>query len=247
MSRYLTPSKIALLCLISVYTEGYVPNSSAVQILSFLVSFLLPLDPVDTQASSKKWQNQHSVSLSDLEEVLSSHVSSIPGRSVWDLLLKKMWTIDTYDELEAFFPLISSMLVKTREEQLYDRDHGILLEPGITRLSRCSPLGAFVRRAQLEFTRLQFYDSVKLWKGFVTYRLPTFRAWARKNPHDDQDPIDYNLYLHRLDSSSHLVQVAYGNIEEESDGGLGVSTNDIERLLEFQVLELQSSSPRFRC
>lgn len=247
MSRFLTPSKIALLCLISVYTEGYVSNSSAVQILSFLASCLLPLDSVDTQSPPRKWQKKHSLSLHDLEEVLSSHSSSIPGRSVWDLLLKKMWAIDTYDELEAFFPQISSMLMKTREEQIYDRDQGILPELGVMRLSRCSPLGAFVRRAQLEFTRLQFYDSVKLWKCFVKYRLPTFRPWAKKNPLGNQDPIDFNLYLHKMDSSSRLVQVVYGNIDEESDGELNVSTKDVERLLEFQVLELQSSCARFRC
>lgn len=239
MPRYLTPSKIALLCLISVYTDGYVLNSSTVQILSFLVSCLLPLDSVDTPAS---WRKRYTVSIHDLEEVLSGHASSIPGRSVWDLFLKKVWAIDSYDEMEVFFSEISSMLVKSREEQIHDRDNGFLPEIGIIRLARCSPLGAFVRRAQLEFTRLQFYDSVKLWNSFIQYRLPTFRSWVRKNP-GDSDPIDSNFNYTELGTRRQLVQIAYGNIEEESDDEEDVSTKDMERLLEFQVAELQSMCP----
>lgn len=239
MPRYLTPSKIALLCLVSVYTDGYVLNSSTVQILSFLVSCLLPLDSVGTPAS---WQKRYSVSIHDLENVLSVHASSIPGRSVWDLLLKKIWAIDSYDELEVFFSEISSVLVKSREEQIHDRDNGILPETGTIRLARCSPLGAFVRRAQLEFTRLQFYDSVKLWNSFIQYRLPTFRPWVRKNP-GGSDPIDSNLNYTEPGTRRLLVQIAYGNVEDESDDEEDVSTKDMERLLEFQVAELQSMCP----
>lgn len=239
MTRYLTPSKIALLCLIAVYTEGVVPNSAAVDILSFLVSCLLPLDSADPFVSTAKWQRQFLVSINDLEDVLSSHTSSVPGRSVWDLFLRKLWSIDSCDALEVFFADISSMLAKTREEQLYDRDNGIAPETDRMRLSRCSPLGVFVRRAQLEFTRLQFYDSVKLWKGFVKYRLPTYRVWVKKNPSSEQAPVDINLLELGLDSSSPLAQVVYGNIEYDSDDEGNISAKDVERLLEFQISELQ--------
>lgn len=247
MSRYLTSSKIALLCLIAVYTEGVVPNSSAVHVLSFAVSCLFPLDATDSSASSQKWGRQYSITINDLEETLSGHASSIPGRSVWDLFLKKIWSIDSCDALGEFFADISSLLAKTREEQLHDRDNGIAPETDHMRLSRSSPLGAFVRRAQLEFTRLQFYDSVKLWKGFVKYRMPTYRVWARKNPSSEQASIDINLLELDLDSNSHLAQVVYGNIEHDSDDEGSISTNDVERLLEFQVSELQSECHFAKC
>lgn len=240
MSRYLTPSKVALLCIISIYTEGVVLNSSAIHVLSFLVASLFPIDSAESSASSRKWEKQCSVSITDLEEALSVHPSSIPGRSVWDLFLKKIWSLDSCDALEVFFSEISEMLVKTREEQIHDRDNGLALETGTMRLSRCSPLGTFVRRAQLEFTRLQFHDSVKLWKGFVKYRLPTYQMWARRNPSDEQTPVDINLFELDLDPSSELAQVVYGNIEDDSEDEQYVSTKDVERLLEFQVGELQS-------
>ncbi|KAM0109741.1 APC5 protein [Aspergillus fumigatus] len=179
------------------------------------------------------------VAIDDLEDALSSKASSIPGRSIWDLFLKKIWSIDSCDALEVFFTEISDILVKSREEQIRDRDNGLAPETGRMRLSRCSPLGAFVRRAQLEFTRLQFHDSVKLWKGFVHYRLPTYRVWSKKNPSTERDPVDINLLELNLDSTSHLAQVAYGNIEMQEEDGIYVSTKDVERLLEFQIGELQ--------
>ncbi|KAI9035431.1 putative anaphase-promoting complex subunit Apc5 [Aspergillus affinis] len=242
MSRYLTPSKIALLCLVSIYTEGVVPNSSAIHVLSFLVSCLSPLDasnPHSTFSGPDKKQSS-SVSIADLEKALSAQTSSIPGRSVWDLFLRKIWSIDSCDALEVFFSDVSDILVKTRDEQLRDRDSDLAPESGVMRLSRNSPLGVFVRRAQLEFTRLQFHDSVRLWKGFVKYRLLTYRAWARRNPAEEQATVDINLLELGLDANSPLARVAYGNIKDDKENGEQyVSTKDIERLLEFQIEELQ--------
>ncbi|OOF98558.1 hypothetical protein ASPCADRAFT_139768 [Aspergillus carbonarius ITEM 5010] len=243
MSRYLTPSKVALLCLISIYTEGVVPNSSAIHVLSFLITCLSPLERVP-HSPMQDQDMRCSVSITDLENALTSHSSSIPGRSIWDLFLKKIWSIDCCDALEVFFADISAILVKTREEQIRDRDAGLAPEIGCMRLSRCSPLGAFVRRAQLEFTRLQFHDSVKLWQGFVKYRLPTYNVWARKNPSHEQAFVDINLLNLSLDTTDHLAQVAYGNIEDDSEDEQYVSTKDVERLLEFQISELQSLGGR---
>ncbi|KAL2793304.1 anaphase-promoting complex subunit 5-domain-containing protein [Aspergillus keveii] len=239
MSRYLTPSKVALLCLVHIYTEGVVPNSSAIHVLSFIVAYLSSVGAGDTPPSSEAWAKQHSVSIKDLEDALITQPSSIPGRSIWDLFLRKLWSIDSCDALEVFFTEISTTLAKTREEQIRERDAGLAPETNCARLSRCSPLGAFVRRAQLEFTRLQFHDSVNLWKGFVKYRLPTYRTWARKNPSDEQPSVDINLLELGLETNSRLAQVAYGRIEHDEEDDRYVSTKEVERLLEFQIGELQ--------
>lgn len=243
MSRYLTPSKVALLSLISIYTDGVVPNSSAIHVLSFLVSCLFPIEDSVIYTTLKKLESDATVSITDLEDALSGHESSIPGRSVWDLFLKKIWSLDSCDALETFFSETSRMLVKTREEQIRDRDNGLAPETSSMRLSRNSPLGTFVRRARLEFTRLQFHDSVKLWKGFVKYRLPTYRVWAKKNPSSGQASIDINLLELGLDLTSHLAQAVYGSIEDDSENERNVSTKDVERLLEFQIGEMQSMLP----
>lgn len=234
MTRYLTPWRISLLCLITIYTDGVVPNSSAVHVLSFLTAGLFPLDPAD-----KQWEKHYLPSIAELEQVLSGHESSVPGRTLWDLFLKKIWSLDSLDALEEFFSdVLPSLLSKTREQLMRDRDNGLAPENEGMRLSRSSPLGAFVRRAYLEYTRLQFHDSVKLWSGFVKYRLPTYHMWARRNPSHEQAPIDINL----LESNSYLSQVVYGNIEDNEEEEGIVSVKDAERLVEFQVGELQSKS-----
>lgn len=236
MTRYLTPWRTSLLCLIAVYTDGVVPNSSAIHVLSFLTKGLFPLDPAD-----KQWQKHYLPSIAELEEVLSGHESSVPGRTLWDLFLKKIWSIDSLDALEEFFcDVLPSLLSKTREQLIQDRDNGLAPEDEGMKLSRSSPLGAFIRRAYLEYTRLQFHDSVKLWSGFVKYRLPTYHMWARRNPSDEQAPVDINLLIHGLDSTSYLSQVVYGNIEDDEEEESLVSVKDAERLIEFQVGELQS-------
>ena len=234
MTRYLTPWRIALSCLIAIYTDGVVPNSSAIHVLSFLTAGLFPLDPVDGQ-----WEKHYLPTIYDLEKVLSGHESSVPGRTLWDLFLKKIWSLNSLDALEEFFnDFLPSLLTKTREQLIQDRDNGLAPENGGMRLSRSSPLGAFVRRAYLEYTRLQFHDTVQLWSGFIKYRLPTYQMWARKNPHDGHAPIDVNLLFYDSDPDSYLSQVVYGHVKTDEDEGV-VSIKDAERLVEFQIGELQ--------
>ncbi|PGH28583.1 anaphase-promoting complex subunit 5 [[Emmonsia] crescens] len=247
MTRYLTPSKISLLALVSVYTEGVVPNSAIVPVLSFLVSHLLPLKPSTldlTSTSTTPQDRSHAIPIQNFEAATSPLASSIPGRTVWDLLLKKLWNLDCSDALDEFFSGISDMLMKTREELINDRNNGIAPETGRMLLSRVSPLGVFIRRAQLEYTRLQFHDAVALWRGFIKYRLPTYQLWAKRNPLDSQTAVDVNLVELGLDLTSPLAKVVYGALEEGRDVEVGMSTRDIERLLDFQVGEMQSNGCR---
>lgn len=238
MSRYLTPSKVALLCLVSVYADGVVPDSATIPILSFIVSHVLP--PNSTQSLHET--STRPISIQDFEDVTIQHASSIPGRTVWDLLLRKIWSIDCCDSLELFFTDISMILTKSREELIWDRDNGIAPEVGGgMRFSRSSPLGTFVRRAQLEFIRLQFHDAVALWTNFVKFRMSTYKAWAKRNPADAQTAVDVNLTELGIDLASPLGRVVYGDLEVENGEEEGfVSTRDVERLLEFQVGEMQS-------
>ncbi|KMP00275.1 anaphase-promoting complex subunit 5 [Coccidioides immitis RMSCC 2394] len=244
MARYLTPSKLALLALVSIYSEGVVPNSAIVALLSFFMSHLLPLDSQDSKSRILEG-GAHTISIKEFEEVTSSLTSSIPGRTVWDLFLKRLWQLDCLDSLEEFFGLVSDLVTKTREDQLRDQNSGMAPEPGKMRFSRTSPLGMFIRRAQLEYARLQFHDSVALWRAFIRYRMPTYYAWAKRNPMDSQTKVDVNLVELGLDVDSPLAKVVYGDLEnDEEDTKVSLSTKDMERLLEFQVEEMQSKGTR---
>ncbi|EEP75614.1 conserved hypothetical protein [Uncinocarpus reesii 1704] len=242
MARYLTPSKIALLALVSIYSEGVVPNSAIVALLSFFMTHVLPLDTLDARRRAIDQENAHTISLEEFEEVTSSLASSIPGRTVWDLFLKRIWQLDCVDSLEEFFTLVSDLITKPREEQIRERSMGIVPEPGKMLLSRTSPLGMFVRRAQLEYARLQFHDSVALWRAFIKYRMPTYHTWAKRNPMNNQSKVDVNIVELGLDLDSPLAKVIYGDLDDtEEDAKVAMSTKDMEKLLDFQVQEMQSN------
>lgn len=246
MARYLTPSKVALLTLVSIYAEGVVPNSAIVPILSFLVSHLLPIDP-PTGHEAPKHAAQGVLSIEDIERATSVLTSSIPGRTIWDLFLKKIWQLDCVDSLDEFVSSVPNLLVKTREERIQDRNNGVEEQRPSDRilLSRTSPLGSFVRRAQLEYTRLQFHDSMALWRAFIKYRMPTYYAWAKRNPMGCLGTVDSNLEELGLGVDSPLSGVIYGDLNSMDDDRNALSTKDIERLLEFQVSEMQSKSAAF--
>src|SRR5579871_1024291 len=100
MARYLTPAKIGLLALIELYTDAVVPTTSVISILSFTISHLLPSSFPKQQSDSHgtgEAQNTQNliISIQDFENLLRVHpsASGLPGRSLWDLFLKKLWDI----------------------------------------------------------------------------------------------------------------------------------------------------------
>lgn len=239
MARYLTPPKIGLLCLISLYTDSLVPTSAVIPILSFIVSHLIPVETPSSSYSSTSLSRPRSfiISIADFQDACSVFPSVIPGRTVWDLLLKRLWNINSFDALHVFFDHLNTLLVKTREEQQRDAEQGIVSSPDrVIPLSRTSPLGTFIRRAQLEFVRIQFHDAVALWKSYISYRQPTWAAWRKRNPLGGRESFDVNLDGEI--TLNKLTNAAYG--QDLSKDTQEVSTDDLERLLEFQVDEMQS-------
>lgn len=241
MSRYLTSSKIGLLALISLYCDSVVPSAATIPILSFLVSHLLHVSavvfPKDSQASDRNY----AISIEDFQKATIVLVSGIPGRTIWDLLLKKLWEINSLDALNVFFDNLLLLLEKTREEQQKDAEEGIVSEPNRILLSRISPLGAFVRRAQLEFTRLQIHDSITLWKSFVKYREPTLPLWRKRNPAAGKNTFDTNLEDNNFGLGDWLTEIAYGDLDHSNRKETIISTDDVEKLLEYQVNQMQST------
>lgn len=252
MARYLTPASIGLLCLIELYTDSVVPTSSTVPILSFIISHLLPSSLSKHQNNLPGGETRESslnfiVSIKDFENLLSSHAaaSGLPGRSLWDIFVKKMWDINSLDALHVFFERRSNLLTKNREESQMDMEMGIP-PPSQTMilLSRTSPFGAFVRRAQLEFARLKFHDALSLWKSFIAYRQVTLNTWEKRNP--NAGAWSFDAVLDEADEWGQdaletFVDVTYGKMLGQNGNTEGlVSTNDIEKLLEFQIDQMQS-------
>ncbi|KAH7381676.1 anaphase-promoting complex subunit 5-domain-containing protein [Pyrenochaeta sp. MPI-SDFR-AT-0127] len=238
--RYLTAQKISLLVLTRLYCSSTLPSSATIPILSFILG-----NNVSTVSSSARvrrssstfTQQDTSFSIDAFEDVLQGHASSMPGRTLLDLFLKHMWEMNSFDALhdlfDALLELISPPPPGTQEGEVPDRIY----------LSKTSPLGSFVRRARLEFTRLQFDDSMKLWSSFINYRAPTAQ-WTRRLAGLASGGIDMVVSEMGLRPGDDVYEVAYGHLEEQNEEVEGMSLDDLDRVLDFQLDRLQRFGDR---
>ncbi|ORY55668.1 anaphase-promoting complex subunit 5-domain-containing protein [Pseudomassariella vexata] len=253
MSRFLTPAKIGLLALIELYANKAVPTSSIVDVLSFITFHLIDGDSGSLSADADgRWKKAEStvslvISIADFEKALSPHTaaSGMPGRSLWYVFVDKLWKINSLDALHEFFERRSHLLAKSKEELRRDAETGLAPPaPDAVLLSRNSPFGAFIRRTLLEFTRLPFHTTFELWKDFVKYRQTTAAYFRKKTPSFQRLSFD-NVLLEGEHASwgdgvEVVASVAYGDmLRDDPSSTLPVSTDDIEKLLEFQIEQMQ--------
>jgi anaphase-promoting complex subunit 5 len=246
MTRFLTPSKVGLLALIELYAEAAVPTTSTIPILSFILGQLLPsIINSQSRSSSSLESLPFLLDLHAFETLLAAHPSAagLPGRTLWDKFLEKLWGIDSLDALHEFFATRTFLLAKSPEEIKKDGELGIPPpSQDMILLSRTSPLGSFVRRAMVEFDRLRFSDALALWIAFAKWRQESKVYWIRRNGALGRWAGDKALEKGEEDwgpeATEMLELVAYENNLDGVDDG-GVSTDDVEKLLEFQVEQLQ--------
>ena len=257
MARYLTPASIGLLCLIELYRDQVVQVQSTVPILSFIVSHLLPSSLPKPQnnipgAPARETSLNIIITPDDFQKVLQGHraFNQVSGKTLWDAFLEELWGIDSLDALHEFFESRRELLQKTKEQVKKDREDGVApADPRKIYISRTSPMGAFVRRAQLEFTRLKFHDAVNLWKAFVNYRQTTFDYYKIRHPEAGTWKFDKVLEGEKKKDGEKeewangtratFLEIGYENFGKRDIAGM-VSTNDIEKLLEFQIDQMQS-------
>lgn len=255
MTRFLTPAKIGLLALIELYTDAIVPTSSTIKVLSFILDQVLP--SVHSKTYTINPQPSQSlpfiIDLKSFETLLSTEPSAagLPGRTIWDHFLKKLWDIDSLDALHEFFANRTNLLCKTNEEVKKDNELGIPPPaPGMIVLSRTSPFGSFVRRSKVEFERLRFSDALSLWAAFVSWRKESKAYWARRSGNLDRWAGDKALVEGQeewgTEATEMLELVAYGGFGIAGTAEGCVSTDDVEKLLEFQVEQMQSMFTRYQ-
>ncbi|KAG9247391.1 anaphase-promoting complex subunit 5-domain-containing protein [Calycina marina] len=254
MARYLTPSKVALLALIELYTDSVVPTASTIPILSFILNQLLPSATPKSQPASPSPIDPLPYILDPkaFETLLSTYpaTNGFPGRTLWDLFLRKIWHIDSLHALHDFFESGTKLLAKTTEEAKTDIENGIAPPPqAIIILSRTSPFGSFVRRANVEFERLKFNDITALWMSFVKWRQVTRAYWAKRSGGGLSRWAGDNALLNGqiewgVEETEMLELVAYGTMDDEDADKDPVSTDDVEKVLEFQVEKMQKLGSR---
>ncbi|KAI9813158.1 MAG: anaphase promoting complex subunit 5 [Thelocarpon impressellum] len=241
MARYLTPARVSFLALVALYADARVPANTTIPILSFVVDQLVAHESSRREAPRSR---SFCISVEDFRRATIDHASVVPGRTVWDLLLKALWEMDSFDAMDAFIAGLSASLAKTRAERRADAELGVE-PPRRMLISRGSLLGVFIRRAQLEYTRLPFHDAIGLWESFVAYREPTLSMWKKRNPSAGPTSFDVNIESAGLARDDLLTTALYGKLLEPDARTEGaVSTEDVEMLLEFMVEEMQKLGSR---
>jgi anaphase-promoting complex subunit 5 len=230
--RYLTASKISLLVLINLYCSSDIPSSGTIPVLSFIVSHSFPSAPSAARAPRSANRQDAALSIRAFEDVLHSHASNMPGRTLLDVFLKHMWEMNSLDSLFALFDRLGGLLARSREDATEDESSERMY------LSQASPLGVLIRRAKVEFVRLQFDDVIKLWSAFIAYRAPTAQ-WTKRLAGLVSFGADLVAADMGLDPSDSLYQVAYGRLPDDEFGGHALSVEDLERLLDVQLDRLQ--------
>ncbi|KAF2751948.1 hypothetical protein M011DRAFT_463437 [Sporormia fimetaria CBS 119925] len=239
-TRYLTAQKICVVVLVKLYCESFLPSSATIPVLSFILSQVQPAGPFSRQLRGHEAKYDPSISIRAFEEVLQKLDAIMPGRTLLDMFLQRLWDVDSFDALCDLFGGLGKLLLHDRPD--YEPDPGEQPQSRIT-LAKTSPLGAFVRRASLEFTRLQFEAAVKLWVSFVKYRAPTIR-WVHRLPDLAESGADINAQKMDLQPGDGLFDVAYGSLYDGDQGEQALGMDDLERMLDFQIEKLQRIGDR---
>ena len=169
------PGKISLLVLVQLYAEFKFPNNAILPVLTFVIKHLVR--PKDTSTFV--------LGLDEIKDVTINEPSTVVGRTIFDLLLKGLWHINSFDALHSFFEDTQTLVVPPEKQNI----------AGVRRrfISPTSILGCFVRRAHLEFVRLQFNEVNSLWRAFVQFRDPTLPLWKKRVLGSGPMSFDQNL------------------------------------------------------
>jgi len=246
MARYLTPSKVCLLTLISMYCD-LPPSTASISLLSFLTSHIMSNTISASQSATLKSASTLLMTLDDISNALRS----IPMKGVplnyWEQFICRSWTLGNIDEFMDFFGNLAILFHhRVGKKQITDEQWTGMGKGGKRHqicLTKTSILGIFVRRAQVEFERLPFDGVAALWREYESYIAPTravLKPALRKSIAKTRDGVD----TLNEGSRGRILEVLNLASNEPSEGVETPSTNDVNRLLEFQIDEMQSNQFR---
>lgn len=153
--------------------------------------------------------------LARIRDLTVNEPSTVVGRTIFDLLLMELWYISSCDALASFFSDARHYLQDSRKPTSSWTRFG----RGKRRLlTQSSILGSFIRRAHLEYQKLQFHESHSLWCAFVRFREPTLSLWRKRKLGAWPTCFDANLKEFGIyDVNQDLVRRVYGSIHASSE------------------------------
>ncbi|KAF2397501.1 hypothetical protein EJ06DRAFT_514944 [Trichodelitschia bisporula] len=227
MTRYLTPSKVGLLVLVSMYGDGDLCNHAIRKFLKF-ITLRVANSSTRTSAFKSTDPADPTVTVEELLQLASPYASPLPGRSLDYFVLKKLWSITSIHSLHEFFDSLQGLLFKSgdrRNESPNSKATRRILFLDV------SPLGLFIRRARVEHDRMQFEDVIKLWNAFRAFRAPTEKAWMELS---GKPALQGEVAVDEA-----WTQYTYLGNFEPNKAETTNSVEDVEKSLEFQLDRLQ--------
>lgn len=230
--KFLTPYKVALLAIILMYCDGVIPAKSKMILMRHVVEFI---DPHDLKSDSMLLDGD----LTQLEDVMGSMESKIPGTSMFGLLLEFCFNLTSLDSLHSFMAIIDDYLIYSDGKHDAEDEQKVALadEKNISLLKQSSLLGSYCKRCYLDFDGLSFDSVISLWQYFETFRSGYTQAWHKIRP--DKYTFKGNL-LHDMTA---LLREQDGEYEAHFLQSLVppppstrcIAIENLQALLEFQI------------
>lgn len=214
MARYLTPAKVCTLIVVESYLQNRGTPESDAKLLALITQQLHPA--VNHRDSTGPPEDAAAFAAP-----LVSITSNFPGRTHFDDFVHSTWTTADLDQLHHLFDRLYAILSPDNPE---DR-----------KVTPASPIGHFIRRCNVEWTRLRFADSLALLNAYRSYINSTWESWARTQPEAAE------MYISR-DSNADSVPGAMSSAS--STAAPMISSDDIDIALSTSIHSLQKLGAR---
>jgi anaphase-promoting complex subunit 5 len=214
MARYLTPTKICTLIVVESYLQNRENPDSDAKLLDLITQQLHP-------AANRQNNDGPAEDASAFAASLVSVPSNFPGRTHYDDFVHAAWTTADLDQLHHLFDRLSGILTPE--------------DPEDRKVTPASPIGHFIRRCNVEWTRLRFADSLALLNAYNAYIRSTWDSWARTQPEAAQA---YALKDSYADSVPGAISSA------SSTAAPMISSDDIDIALSTSIHSLQKLGAR---
>lgn len=174
MARYLTPAKICTLILVESYLQSREDPESDAKLLEVITEQLI--ESIGSSSIGREAYNKANTKTipgppedaSSFAAPLSSIPSNFPGRTHYDDFVQIVWSVADLDQLHQLFDRVFAILTPENPEE--------------RKVTPASPIGHFIRRCNVEWTRLRFADSLALLNAYKAYIAVTWDSWARTQP-----------------------------------------------------------------
>ena len=227
MSRYLSPARLYLLALIELYITGESSTDDGLQILDYITGQLNVFSEISSSGVHNS-RRHFSHAIASFGSQFQRWRSRIPGRNMYDALLERVWEFDGFDSFHSLFSKMQSVVQPSNLD----------IETSLVKISRSSPIGQFIRRCYIEFTRLNFADSRTLWLDFEAYREPSFDEWSTKHP-------EISAQYRNEQATKKITAWTKPLSADKAANGSGHScTSDSEAIIQFALHRVQKLGSR---